>query len=350
MKRITSLAQYQQAYKESIEQPEKFWAEVASDFQWKKKWDNVLDWNFTEPKVKWFEGGKLNITENCLDRHIEKLGDTPAIIWEPNDPEEHHRVLTYKDLLFKVKQFANVLKNNGVKKGDRVCIYMGMIPELPIAVLACARIGAIHSVVFGGFSAQSIADRLQDAKAEFVITCDGAYRGAKDIPLKSVIDDALIACPFVKRVIVCTRTRMPVSMIKGRDVWWEDEIKKVETQGNPDCPAEAMDAEDMLFILYTSGSTGKPKGVVHTIGGYMVWTAYTFQNVFQYQHGQIHFCTADIGWITGHSYIVYGPLLSGATSLMFEGVPTWPDAGRFWEIVDKYKVNIFIPRQRPSEV
>lgn len=340
MKKITSLAAYQQAYKESIEQPEKFWAEVASDFQWKKKWDKVLDWNFTEPKVKWFEGGKLNITENCLDRHIEKLGDTPAIIWEPNDPEEHHRVLTYKDLLFKVNQFANVLKNNGVKKGDRVCIYMGMIPELPIAVLACARIGAIHSVVFGGFSAQSIADRLQDAKAEFVITCDGAYRGAKDIPLKSVIDDALIACSFVKRVIVCTRTRMPVSMIKGRDVWWEDEIKKVETQGNPACPAEVMDAEDMLFILYTSGSTGKPKGVVHTVGGYMVWTAYTFQNVFQYQPGQIHFCTADIGWITGHSYIVYGPLLSGATSLMFEGVPTWPDAGRFWDIVDKYKVNI----------
>lgn len=340
MKKITSYAQYQQAYKESIEQPEKFWADVASDFKWKKKWDKVLEWNFTEPNVKWFEGGKLNITENCLDRHIQTLGDKPAIIWEPNDPEEHHRVLTYKDLLFKVKQFANVLKNNGVKKGDRVCIYMGMIPELPIAVLACARIGAVHSVIFGGFSSQSIADRLQDAQAEFIVTCDGAYRGAKDIPLKSVIDDALIACRFVKRVIVCTRTRMPVSMIKGRDVWWEDEIKKVETQGNPDCPAEEMDAEDMLFILYTSGSTGKPKGVVHTIGGYMVWTAYTFVNVFQYQPGQIHFCTADIGWITGHSYIVYGPLLSGATSLMFEGVPTWPDAGRFWDIVDKYKVNI----------
>ncbi|MBX2899737.1 MAG: acetate--CoA ligase [Cyclobacteriaceae bacterium] len=338
--KITTLANYHQSYKESIDQPEVFWARVAESFSWKRKWDKVLDWNFSEPKVKWFEGGKLNITENCLDRHIETLGDTPAIIWEPNDPEEHHRVLTYKDLLFKVKQFANVLKNNGVKKGDRVCIYMGMIPELPIAVLACARMGAIHSVIFGGFSAQSIADRLQDARAEFIITCDGAYRGAKDIPLKAVIDDALIACAFVKRVIVCTRTRVPVSMIKGRDVWWEDEVKKVETQGNPDCPAEVMDAEDMLFILYTSGSTGKPKGVVHTTGGYMVWTAYTFQNVFQYQPGQIHFCTADIGWITGHSYIVYGPLLSGATSLMFEGVPTWPDAGRFWEIVDKYKVNI----------
>ena len=332
--------QYHAAYKKSIEQPEQFWGEIAETFRWKKKWDKVLDWNFSEPKIKWFEGGKLNITENCLDRHIETLGNKPAIIWEPNDPEEHHRILTYKELLFKVKQFSNVLKNNGVKKGDRVCIYMGMIPELAIAVLACARIGAIHSVVFGGFSAQSIADRLQDAKAEFIITCDGAYRGAKDIPLKSVIDDALIACPFVKKVIVCTRTRTPVSMIKGRDVWWEDEIKKVETHGNPDCPAEEMDAEDILFILYTSGSTGKPKGVVHTVAGYMVWANYTFVNVFQYKPGQIHFCTADIGWITGHSYILYGPLSAGATTLMFEGIPTWPDAGRFWDIIDEYNVDI----------
>ncbi len=337
---IKSLDQYHSAYKKSVEQPEEFWGEIAETFRWKKKWDNVLEWNFSEPKMKWFEGGKLNITENCLDRHIETLGNKPAIIWEPNDPEEHHRILTYKELLFKVKQFSNVLKNNGVKKGDRVCIYMGMIPELAIAVLACARIGAIHSVVFGGFSAQSIADRLQDAKAEFIITCDGAYRGAKDIPLKSVIDDALIACPFVKKVIVCTRTRTPVSMIKGRDVWWEDEIKKVETHGNPDCPAEEMDAEDILFILYTSGSTGKPKGVVHTVAGYMIWANYTFVNVFQYQPGQIHFCTADIGWITGHSYILYGPLSAGATTLMFEGIPTWPDAGRFWDIIDEYNVDI----------
>ena len=323
-----------------MEQPEKFWAEVAENFLWKKKWDKVLDWNFSQPEIKWFEGGKLNITENCLDRHITAHGNKPAIIWEPNDPQEHHRVLTYKELLFKVKQFANVLKNNGVKKGDRICIYMGMIPELAIAMLACARIGAVHSVIFGGFSAQSIADRLLDAKAEFIITCDGAFRGGKDIPLKSVIDDALVGCPFVKRVIVCTRTRTPVSMIKGRDVWWEDEIKKVETQGNPDCPAEEMDAEDVLFILYTSGSTGKPKGVVHSTAGYMIWANYTFVNVFQYEPGQIHFCTADIGWITGHSYIVYGPLSAGATSLMFEGIPTWPDAGRFWDIVDKYKVDI----------
>ena len=331
---------YKKDYKQSIEDPNTFWAKIAETFTWKKKWNTVLNWNFKEPKVTWFEGGKLNITENCLDRHLEKNGNSPAIIWESNDPDEHHRILTYKELHFKVVQFANVLKNNGVKKGDRVCIYMGMIPELAISTLACARIGAIHSVIFGGFSAQAIADRLDDAQAEFIITCDGAFRGAKDIPLKSVIDDALIGNKTIKRVIVCTRTRTPVSMIKGRDVWWEDEIKKVETHGNPDCPAEEMDAEDILFILYTSGSTGKPKGVVHTTAGYMVWANYTFVNVFQYQPGQVHFCTADIGWITGHSYIVYGPLSAGATTLMFEGVPTWPDAGRFWDIVDKYKVNI----------
>jgi acetyl-CoA synthetase len=338
--KVTSFDEYKNAYKKSVDDPEGFWADVASSFLWKKKWDKVLEWNFKEPKIKWFINAKLNITENCLDRHLGTLGSQPAIIWESNDPEEHHRVLTYRDLHFKVMQFANVLKNNGVKKGDRVCIYMGMVPELPIAILACARIGAIHSVIFGGFSAQSIADRLQDANAEFIVTCDGAFRGSKEIPLKGVIDDALVQCKFVKKVIVLTRTRTPVSMIKGRDVWWEDEIKKVETMGNPDCPAEEMDAEDMLFILYTSGSTGKPKGVVHTCGGYMVWTTYTFVNVFQYNPGDIHFCTADIGWITGHSYIVYGPLSAGATSLMFEGVPTWPDAGRFWEIIDKYNVNI----------
>ncbi len=337
---IKTQEEYHKAWQQSISDPDQFWADIARHFSWKKKWDKVLQWDFKQPLVKWFEGGQLNITENCLDRHIEKLGNQPAIIWEPNNPEEHHRMLTYKELLFKVKQFSNVLKNNGVKKGDRVCIYMGMIPELAIAVLACARIGAIHSVVFGGFSSQSIADRLQDAQAEYIITCDGAFRGAKDIPLKSIIDDALIGSQFVKRVIVCTRTRTPVSMIKGRDVWWEDEIKIVETQGNPDCPAEVMNAEDMLFILYTSGSTGKPKGVVHTCGGYMVWANYTFVNVFQYKPGQVHFCTADIGWITGHTYIVYGPLSAGATSLMFEGIPTWPDAGRFWEIADKHHVNI----------
>jgi acetyl-CoA synthetase len=337
---ITSYEGYQEAWKKSVENPEDFWGDVASHFQWKKPWDKVLDWNFKEPSIKWFSGAALNITENCIDRHLVDKANQPAIIWEPNDPNDHHRLLTYAQLHTKVNQFANVLKNNGVKKGDRVCIYMGMIPELAIAVLGCARIGAIHSVIFGGFSAQSIADRLQDANAEFIITCDGAFRGAKDIPLKNVIDDALINCQFVKRVIVYTHTRTAVSMIKGRDVWWEDEVRKVETAGNPDCPAEVMNAEDPLFILYTSGSTGKPKGVVHTCGGYMVYTNYTFVNVFQYKPQEIHFCTADIGWITGHSYIVYGPLSAGASSLMFEGIPTFPDAGRFWDIIDKFKVNI----------
>ena len=337
---IKDLAAYHAAYKKSIEEPAAFWSEIAATFTWKKKWDTALDWNFKDPKIEWFKGGKLNITENCLDRHLEERGDTPAIIWEPNDPEEHHRIITYKQLHNKVCQFSQVLYNNGVKKGDRVCLYMGMIPELAIAVLACARIGAIHSVIFGGFSAQSIADRLDDAKAEFIVTCDGAYRGAKDIPLKSVIDDALIGNKTIKKVIVCTRTRTAVSMLKGRDVWWEDEIKKVETQGLHFVPAEEMDAEDPLFILYTSGSTGKPKGVVHSVAGYMVYTNYTFVNVFQYQPNDIFFCTADVGWITGHSYIIYGPLSAGGTSLMFEGVPTFPDAGRFWSIIDKFRVNI----------
>jgi acetyl-CoA synthetase len=338
---IKSLAEYHAAYQRSIEDPAAFWASVAEHFTWRKKWDTTLEWNFNEPDVKWFQGGKLNITENCLDRHLEKLGNQPAIIWEPNSPDEQPRVITYNKLHEKVCQFTQVLKNNGVKKGDRVCLYMGMIPELAIAVLACARMGAIHSVVFGGFSAQSISDRLQDAGAEFIVTCDGAFRGGKDIPLKNIIDDALIGNHKIKKVIVCTRTRTPVSMIKGRDVWWEDEMKQVEEQGITYVEAEEMDAEDPLFILYTSGSTGKPKGVVHTCGGYMVYANYTFVNVFQYQSGQIHFCTADIGWITGHTYITYGPLSAGATTLIFEGIPTYPNAGRFWDIIDKHRVNIF---------
>ncbi len=337
---IKSLEEYHAAWKKSVEDPEKFWGDIAANFHWKKPWERVLDWNFKEPSVKWFEGAQLNITENCIDRHLHDKANQPAIIWEPNNPNDPQRILTYAQLHLKVNQFAHVLKNNGVKKGDRVCIYMGMIPELAIAVLACARIGAIHSVIFGGFSAQSIADRLQDAKSEFIITCDGAFRGPKDIPLKSVIDDALVSCPFVKTVVVYMHTRTPVSMINGRDIWWEDEIRKIEQKGNPDFPAEIMDAEDPLFILYTSGSTGKPKGVVHSCAGYMVYTNYTFVNVFQYKPEEIHFCTADIGWITGHSYIVYGPLSAGATSLMFEGIPTFPDAGRFWDIIDKYRVNI----------
>ena len=337
---IKDLAGYHEAYQKSIQDPDTFWGEVAEHFTWHKKWDKVSDWNFKDPSIKWFIGGQLNITENCLDRHLATIGDKPAIIWEPNDPAEQHRTLTYKQLHLKVCQFAQVLYNNGVKKGDRICIYMGMIPELAIAVLACARIGAIHSVIFGGFSAQSIADRLEDAKANFIITCDGAFRGAKDIPLKAVIDDALIGNQTVQHVIVCTRTRTAVSMLQGRDVWWEDEMKQVEDQGIQFVPAEVMDAEDPLFILYTSGSTGKPKGVVHTVAGYMVYTNYTFVNTFNYHPDDLFFCTADIGWITGHSYIVYAPLSAGGTSMMFEGIPTFPDAGRFWKIIDKFKVNI----------
>ena len=341
---INSLEQYHSDYKKSVGDPEGFWGAVAENFLWRKKWDKVLNWNFKEPKIEWFAGGKLNITENCIDRHLATMGDLPAIIWEPNNPEERVRIVTYNRLHKRVCQFAQVLKNAGVKKGDRVCIYMGMVPELAYAVLGCARIGAIHSVIFGGFSAQSIADRLEDAQAEFIVTCDGAYRGEKIIPLKAVIDDALIGNKVVKKVIVYTRTRTPVSMLKGRDLWWEEEMEYAETQvehnGVVSFPAEEMDAEDPLFILYTSGSTGKPKGVVHSVAGYMIWTNYTFVNMFNYQAGQIHFCTADIGWVTGHSYIVYGPLSAGATSLMFEGIPTYPDAGRFWDIVQKHKVNI----------
>ncbi len=309
---INSLEQYHADYKKAAEDPEAFWGNVAENFYWRKKWDKVLNWNFTEPKIEWFAGAKLNITENCIDRHLEKLGDKPAIIWEPNNPEERTRIVTYARLHKRVCQVAQMLQNNGVKKGDRVCIYMGMVPELAYAVLGCARIGAIHSVIFGGFSAQSIADRLDDANAEFIITCDGSYRGDKIIPLKDVIDNALVGNKTVKKVIVYTRTRTAVSMIKGRDVWWEDEMEYAESQIEKDglvsFPAEEMDAEDPLFILYTSGSTGKPKGVVHTCAGYMIWTTYTFVNMLNYNKGDIHFCTADIGWITGHSYIVYGPL------------------------------------------
>lgn len=337
MNRITTFEQYQSEYKRSMESPEQFWAEQAENFLWNKKWNKVLEWNFTEPNVKWFIGGKLNIAENCLDRHLKERGNQTAIIWEPNNPNETGRKISYKELHEEVCRFANVLKNNGAKKGDRICIYMPMVPELAIAVLACARIGAIHSVVFGGFSFQSLADRIHDADCSIVITADGAFRGAKDIPLKSVVDEALQTCPSVKKVIVLKRTETEIKMQSGRDVWWSDELKKVSAG----CPAEIMDSEDMLFILYTSGSTGKPKGVVHTTAGYMVFVDYTFRNVFQYNDGNIYWCTADIGWVTGHSYLVYGPLLAGATTLMFEGIPTYPDYGRFWQVIDKYKVNIF---------
>ncbi|MFN5458594.1 MAG: acetate--CoA ligase [Bacteroidota bacterium] len=335
--KISNYEEYQKAYKQSVEQPETFWNHVAENFFWRKKWDKVLDWSFSDYSVKWFLNAELNITENCLDCHLEKYSNKPAIIWEPNDPNEKGKTLTYKELFEEVCRFANVLKNNGVKKGDRVCIYLPMIPELAISVLACARIGAIHSVVFGGFSFSSLADRIHDADCSLVVTSDGGFRGAKDIPLKSVVDQALETCPSVKKVLVVKRTGIEVKMKADRDVWLSEELKKV----NSTCLAEVMNSEDMLFILYTSGSTGKPKGVVHTTGGYMVYTAYTFQNVFQPKENDIYWCTADIGWITGHSYLVYGPLLNGATTLMFEGIPTYPDAGRFWQVIDKYKVNIF---------
>lgn len=335
--KINTFEEYQVAYKQSVEEPEQFWADIANNFIWKKPWDKVLEWDFNDYDVKWFIGGKLNITENCIDRHATETPDKIALIWEGNDISTDSISISYKELLDKVSSFANVLKANGISKGDTVCIYLPMIPELAIAVLACARIGAIHSVVFGGFSAQAIADRINDSSCKIVITSDGANRGAKQIPMKATVDDALITCPSVKKVIVATHTSTAVAMLKDRDVWWDQELKHVTNH----CPAEIMDAEDPLFILYTSGSTGKPKGVVHTCGGYMVYSTYTFQNVFQYNPGDIYFCTADIGWITGHSYLLYGPLASGATSLMFEGVPTFPDAGRFWDIIDKHKVNIF---------
>ena len=334
---IKSIEEYNVEYKKSVDHPEKFWGEIASAFQWTKHWTKTLEWNFNEPSIKWFIDGKLNITENCLDRHLNKSGNKTAIIWEANNPNEKSRTLTYSELHEQVCHFANVLKNNGAKKGDRICIYMPMVPEAAIAILACARIGAIHSVVFAGFSANSMSERIRDCDCSLVITSDGAYRGSKEIPIKEIVDEALENCPGVKKVIVFERTGSRVKMKNDRDVFWNDEIKKV----NAAFKAEEMDSEDMLFILYTSGSTGKPKGVVHTCGGYMVYTAYTFQNVFQYSENEIFWCTADIGWVTGHSYLIYGPLLSGATTLMFEGIPVWPDAGRFWQVVDKHKVNIF---------
>ena len=337
---LTSLESRNQAYRESLENPEEFWASVANKFTWKRKWDRVLDWNFEEPNVRWFDGAQLNITENCLDRHLPERGDEIALIWESNSPNEESKNYTYKELHQAVCVFTEVLRKGNIKKGDRVCIYMGMVPELAIAVLACARVGAIHSVIFGGFSAHSVADRVNDAQASAIITCDGAYRGAKDIPLKSIIDEALQHCSSVKTVWVYERTDIEIQLKEGRDVLWKQAIADVNIAEALSIPAETMEAEDPLFILYTSGSTGKPKGVVHTCGGYMVWTHYTFTNAFQYQQGWVHFCTADIGWITGHSYILYGPLTAGATTLLFEGIPTYPNPDRFWDIVEKHNVNI----------
>lgn len=337
-KLIDSFAAYQEAYQKSVADPEAFWAAEAETFKWQKKWDKTLDWDFKGPKINWFVGGKMNITENCLDRHLGTKGDQVAILWEPNDPAQTAQKITYKALHAEVCKTANALKANGVQKGDRVCFYMPMVPELAIAVLACARIGAIHSVVFAGFSAQALADRVNDATCKMIICSDFNNRGAKHIPVKKVVDDAMaLGCPSIETILVHQNTGNEVTMVDGRDKWWHEEVSSQST----DCPAEQMDAEDMLFILYTSGSTGKPKGVVHTCGGYMVYTNYSFKNVFQYQEGDVYWCTADIGWITGHSYIVYGPLLAGATTMMFEGVPTYPDAGRFWEICEKHQVNQF---------
>lgn len=337
MNKINSLKEYKEEYRKSLDSPEDFWSKKAESFTWKKKWEKVLNWEFQTPQVEWFIGGQLNMTENCLDRHLETKGDHTAIIWEPNDPNEDTVRITYKELHKRVCSFANVLKRNGGKKGDRICLYMPMTPELAIATLACARIGAIHSVVFAGFSARSLEDRINDATCNIIVTADGGYRGAKTIELKQIVDKALETCPSIEKSIVLKRTGGKVNMKSGRDVWLHEELEHV----NNICPAETMKSEDALFVLYTSGSTGKPKGVVHTCGGYMVYAEYSFRNVFQYKDGDVYWCTADIGWITGHTYIVYGPLLSGATTVMFEGVPTYPDSGRFWEICDKHQVNLF---------
>ncbi|MBC7884719.1 MAG: acetate--CoA ligase [Saprospiraceae bacterium] len=335
---IKSIEQYQEAYDKSVEDPEGFWAEQASTFLWRKKWHTVLKNDFITPDVQWFVGGKMNITENCLDRHIATRGDQDAIIWEPNEPDEPSVHLTYRELLAEVNKCANALKSFGVKKGDRICFYMPMIPQVAIAILACARIGAIHSVVFAGFSANALAERIKDSQCKVVICSDYNRRGPKNIPVKDVVDEAVsMGCDSVEKVLVFQSTGGKVMWEPNRDVWWHDAIKGMSKE----CAPEIMDSEDMLFILYTSGSTGKPKGVVHTCGGYMVYTSYTFMNVFQYQEGDIYWCTADVGWITGHSYIIYGPLLSGATTLMFEGVPGHPDAGRFWHICEKHRVNQF---------
>ncbi|MGA0414465.1 MAG: acetate--CoA ligase [Flavobacteriaceae bacterium] len=335
---IESLEQYFQVYRTSVEDPETFWDNLAREnFVWHKTWDRVLSWDFHKPEVKWFEGAQLNITENCIDRHLKDRAQKTAILFEPNNPKEPAEHITYQELYERVNRMANVLKAQQVKKGDRVCVYMPMIPELAIAVLACARIGAVHSVVFGGFSATALATRINDCDCKVVLTADGGFRGNKTIPLKAIVDEALNDCPGVTKVLVAQRTQESVMMQEGRDAWLAPLLEKAST----DCPAEVMEAEDPLFILYTSGSTGQPKGMVHSTAGYMVYSAYTFKNIFQYQEEDVYWCTADIGWITGHSYIVYGPLANGATTVMFEGVPSYPDFGRFWQIVEKHQVNQF---------
>ena len=337
MQRIKTLSEYFKKYELSEKDPESFWSEIADSFSWKKKWEKVLDWDFEKANIKWFQNAKLNITENIFERNIKERGSKTAIIWEPNDPAEPAIHLTYQELYDETCRFSNALRAKGISKGDRVIIYMPMVPEAAIAMLACARVGAVHSVVFAGFSSTSLADRVNDCQAKMVLTSDGNFRGNKTIPVKSVVDEALEKSKSIESVIVLERTKQTINMIEGRDHWWHDCIKEESNV----CEAEVMDSEDMLFILYTSGSTGKPKGVVHSSAGYMVYSAYTFQNVFQYNEDDIYWCTADVGWITGHSYIVYGPLLCGATTVMFEGVPTFPNVSRFWDIVDKFKINQF---------
>lgn len=337
MQKINSFQEYQDQYKKSVENPSLFWEEIAQTFKWKKKWNRVLDWDFNKPKVSWFEGGRLNITENCLDRHLKTSSEKTALIWEPNNPNESPKHISYKELHRDVCRFSNVLKSLGVKKGDRICLYMPMIPELTVAVLSCARIGAIHSVVFAGFSAQALQDRINDSECKLIITADGSFRGEKVLNLKSIVDQAIQNCRSIEHCIMVRRTKAEVNLVPERDLLWSQLMEESDDR----CDATEMESEETLFILYTSGSTGKPKGVVHSIAGYMVGAEYSFRNVFQYQEGDVYWCTADIGWITGHSYVIYGPLLSGATTVMFEGVPSYPDYGRFWEIVDKHRVSIF---------
>lgn len=335
---IKHLEEYYQVYRKSVQNPEAFWEEIAEEhFVWRKRWNNVLDWDFSKPAIKWFEGAQLNITENCIDRHLQIRGDKTAILFEPNDPNEKAEHISYTQLSERVNQFANVLKANNVGKGDRVCIYLPMIPELAISVLACARIGAIHSVVFAGFSSTALSTRINDSDCKMVITSDGSYRGTKTIDLKGIVDEALESCLTIETVLVAKRIHSDIAMKEGRDQWLQPLLDVASTV----CEPEIMDAEDPLFILYTSGSTGSPKGMVHTTAGYMIYSAYTFKNVFNYKENDVYWCTADIGWITGHSYIVYGPLANGATTVLFEGVPNYPDYGRFWEVVEKHKITQF---------